>query len=451
MLINVNDADGNAVNGIRPSAAPSGSAVYVDTENLRDSDHARDIVAGVVANWPDAYPPMGSLSLYVRADKADLWRLWAETEYPGLQVRVRGVQHFSANSKAKNSADLAITADAVGDLIAGQAATVAVVSNDSDFGALFVKVRELAADNGVRDGGAPFLWITAPDAGLLSPEMEKFIPARYRWDLSGAGNGNGAALAIPAATAAPAAAAAPTVSKPAPKPLREAGRPAAALPAAPAPAAPAPAAATAGDNATQPGSDAIAGELLRQLPVGRFRVADAQNVIQRRWSGLPVAEHKASLGTYLLNEVWPILAEWGVEMPGRSSPRTYEITQAAKDAIAPAAPAATPAPPPDRSPPAATPSAAASEPTPQQLAAAVAAGIADDNFSASDAQAAIKARWPRYSPAAVVAQQFGVWFKNHLWPTMEQHGVAITREKPRRYEMTPDARHRIIALAPPGE
>ena len=443
MLINANDADGNAVNGIRPSAAPSGSAVYVDTENLRDSDHARDIVAGVVANWPDAYPPMGSLSLYVRADKADLWRLWAETEYPGLQVRVRGVQHFSASSKAKNSADLAITADAVGDLIAGQAATVAVVSNDSDFGALFVKVRELAADRGVRDGGAPFLWITAPDAGLLSPEMEKFIPARYRWDLSDAGAGNGAAPAIPAA-----AAAAPTVSKPAPKPLQEAGRPAA-LPAAPAPAAPAPAAATAGDNATQPGSDAVAEELVRQLPVGRFRVADAQNVIQRRWPGLPVAEHKASLGTYLLNEVWPILAERGVEMPGRSSPRTYEITQAAKDAIAPAAPAATPAPPPDRSPPAARPPAAASEPTPQQLAAAVAAGIADDNFSASDAQAAIKARWPRYSPAAIVAQQFGVWFKNHLWPTMEQHGVAIAREKPRRYEMTPDARHRIIALAPP--
>ena len=445
MVINVNDADGNAVNGIRPSVAPSGSAVYVDTENLRDSDHARDIVAGVVANWPDAYPPMGSLSLYVRADKADLWRLWAETEYPGLQVRVRGVQHFSASSKAKNSADLAITADAVGDLIAGQAATVAVVSNDSDFGALFVKVRELAADNGGRDGGAPFLWITAPDAGLLSPEMEKFIPARYRWDLSDAGAGNGAAPAIPAATASP------TVSKPAPKPLRAAGRPAAALPAAPAPAAPAPAAATAGDNATQPGSDAIAGELLRQLPVGRFKVADAQNVIQQRWPRLPVAGHKAKLGTYLLNEVWPILAEWGVEMPGRSSPRTYEITQAAKDAIMSSAPAATPAPPPDRSPTAATPAAAASEPTPQQLAAAVAAGIADDNFSASDAQAAIKARWPRYSPAAIVAQQFGVWFKNHLWPTMEQHGVAIAREKPRRYEMTPDARHRIIALAPPGD
>ena len=225
MVINANDADGNAVNGIRPSAAPSGSAVYVDTENLRDSDHARDIVAGVVANWPDAYPPMGSLSLYVRADKADLWRLWAETEYPGLQVRVRGVQHFSASSKAKNSADLAITADAVGDLIAGQAATVAVVSNDSDFGALFVKVRELAADRGVRDGGAPFLWITAPDAGLLSPEMEKFIPARYRWDLSDAGAGNGAAPAIPAATAAPTAPLRPRSASRRPNPCRKpAGR-----------------------------------------------------------------------------------------------------------------------------------------------------------------------------------------------------------------------------------
>ena len=273
--------------------------------------------------------------------------------------------------------------------------------------------------------------------------MEKFIPARYRWDLSGAVAGNGAAPAIPAATAAPAAAAAPTVSKPTPKPLREAGRPAAALPAAPVPTAPAPAVATAGDNATQPGSDAIAGELLRQLPVGRFKVADAQKVIKQRWPGLPVAGDTAKLGTYLLNEVWPLLQERGVTMPRRTSPRTYEITQAAKDTIAPAA---TPAPPPARSP-----TAAASEPTPQQLAAAVAAGIADDNFSASDAQAAIKARWPRYSPAAIVAQQFGVWFKNHLWPTMEQHGVAITKEKPRRYEMTPDARHRIIALAPPGD
>ena len=101
--------------------------------------------------------------------------MWTEEAYPELQVRVRGVQHFS-NHKAKNSADLAITADAVADLVTGQAAAVAVVSNDSDFGALFVKVRELARDAGLEQ--PPFLWVTSPDAGALSPEMERFIPRR---------------------------------------------------------------------------------------------------------------------------------------------------------------------------------------------------------------------------------------------------------------------------------
>ena len=34
---------------------------------------------------------------------------------------------------------------------------------------------------------------------------------------------------------------------------------------------------------------------------------------------------------------------------------------------------------------------------------------------------------------------------------MEAHGVQIATEKPRRYEMTPDARHRLVSQAPPKE
>ena len=135
-------------------AVPAGSAIYVDTENLRESDHAQTVVAQVVANWPADRPPLSGLSLYVRADKAELWQLWAETEFPALQVRVRGVQHFS-NHRAKNSADLAITADAIADLITGLAGAVGVVSNDSDFGALFVKVRELAAQADTPEHSVP--------------------------------------------------------------------------------------------------------------------------------------------------------------------------------------------------------------------------------------------------------------------------------------------------------
>ena len=388
-------------------AVPAGSAIYVDTENLRESDHAQTVVARVVTNWPADRPPLSGLSLYVRADKAELWQLWAETEFPALQVRVRGVQHFS-NHRAKNSADLAITADAIADLITGQAGAVGVVSNDSDFGALFVKVRELAVQADTPD--IPFLWVTAPDAGALSAEIEQFIPGRYRWDLS-------EALAPAPVTPPPAVSA-----KPEPNRLPDAARPA--LPAASAEVA--------------ISDEAVAEELLKQLPAGRFRAADAQQAVSRRWPEHPAASDASRFGQFLLNQIWPILQRRGVTMPRKSSPRTYEITQSAKDSLV--------QPRADKSV-----SSVQTKPTdmatPEQLAATVAGGIADDIFKASDAQDALKGSRPQHPAASYTATQFGTWFAKQLWPIMEQHGVTIAKEKPRRYEMTPDARHNLITLA----
>ncbi len=382
-------------------AIPAGSAIYVDTENLRESDHAQSVVAQVVANWPADRPPLSGLSLYVRADKAELWQLWAETEFPALQVRVRGVQHFS-NHRAKNSADLAITADAIADLITGQAGAVAVVSNDSDFGALFVKVRELAAQADTPN--IPFLWITAPDAGALSAEIEQFIPERYRWDLSDA-------LAAAAPVTPP-----PVVNAtPPPNRLSEAMRPALAPAIADAPVS----------------NEAIADELIRGLPVGKFKVADAHGIFRDKWPAHPAATGPAQLGTFLLKEIWPIMQRRGVVMAKEKSPRTYEITPEAKGAVGK---------------PAALIDISAKG-TPEKLAAAVADGIADDIFKASDAQNALKAGHPQHPAASYTAAQFGTWFARQLWPIMEQHGVTIAKEKPRRYEMTPDARHNLIALA----
>ena len=385
-------------NGNHPIPTPSGAALYVDTENLRDSDHAQTVVDRVVANWPADRPPLSGLSLYVRADKTELWQLWAETEFPALRVRVRGVQHFS-NHRAKNSADLAITADAVADLITGQAGAVAVVSNDSDFGALFVKVRELAMPADVPD--IPFLWITAPDAGALSAEIEQFIPDRYRWDLSDA-------LAVPTATPPPAVSAKRT-----PNHLPEAARPA--LPA------------THADAGAS--NDVIADELIRRLPVGKFKVADAHGIFRDKWPAHPAATGPAQLGTFLLKEIWPIMQRRGVVMAKEKSPRTYEITPEAKDTVGKSTAAA------DRS----------DKATPEQLAAAVADGIADDIFKASDAQDALRGSRPQHPAASYTAAQFGTWFAKQLWPIMERHGVTIAKEKPRRYEMTPDARHNLIA------
>ena len=389
-----------ATNG-NPAKA-SGAAIYVDTENLQDSAHAQGIVDQIVSNWPGPLP-LDSLSLYVRADRTASWEMWAEAAYPKLRVRVRGVQHFS-NNRAKNSADLAITADAIADLVTGQVAAIAVVSNDSDFGALFVKVKELARSVGVEQ--APFLWITSPEAGGLSPELERFIPADLRWDLS-------------------------ETSEPPVAPVVESSKPnAPRLPAAePAAALPSPVREADAD------SDAIAEELIRRLPIGRFKVADAQQVVKARWPKQPDVNHPARFGQYLLNTIWPILERRGVRMPRTTSPRTYEITKAAKDSLVKAG--AKPAPKP----------AIIAEATPAQLAAVVAHGITDDLFKASDAQDAIKSRLPQHPAASYTATQFGTWFSRQLWPIMEQHGVVLAREKPRRYEMTPDSRHRLTTLA----
>ena len=434
---------------VPPVPAAAGAAVYVDTENLQDAARAHDVVRQVIAGWPPEHPPLGWLSLYVRADKVELWRMWAKDEYPALRIRVRGVQHFS-NHRAKNSADLAITADAVADLITGQAAMVAVISNDSDFGALFVKVRELA-ETAAGAAATPFLWVTAPDAGLLSPEIERFIPARYRWDLSETSRGAPAELmpspVSPAVIAAPVSAPAPTstpaVVRAAPA-LTPASVPVSAPKVAPA------AAANAGAN--DPDSAAVAEELIRRLPAGRFKVGDAQKVIRKRWPKLAEVGDTAKLGQYLLKEVWPELQRRGVTMPVTRSPRAYEITQAAKDALA-RPPVGKSGTPPDaaarpQSSPELLAAAAWHQPSPELLAAAVADGIAEDTFSASQAQAIIKARFPGFAAADTTPQRFGAWFLENLWPVIQRHGVNIAREKPRRYEMTPDARQRLAELAP---
>jgi hypothetical protein len=82
--------------------APStGTGIYVDTENLREPDLAQDVIEQTIANWPVEYPAISSVSLYVRADKVALWRMWVEASYPDLKVRVRGVQHFSREMAKK--------------------------------------------------------------------------------------------------------------------------------------------------------------------------------------------------------------------------------------------------------------------------------------------------------------------------------------------------------------
>ena len=168
---------GSAANVLLP--APVRAGLYVDVENLQDVSHAQRVIEAVLEQWPDVRPSVGLLSLYVPAQRTELWRLWARTRFPSLEVRVRGVQRFTRVA-SKNAADMAIAADAIHDFATTAASHIAVISNDSDFAALFVKLQELADAVGQPP---PFQWITVAGASGISRDIQQFVRADMRWDI----------------------------------------------------------------------------------------------------------------------------------------------------------------------------------------------------------------------------------------------------------------------------
>ena len=162
------------------------------------------------------------------------------------------------------------------------------------------------------------------------------------------------------------------------------------LPEAPKPAALPPPTASVKSDAN-PDNMAIAEELIRRLPVGKFKVADAHGIFRDKWPAHPAATGPAQLGTFLLKEIWPIMQRRGVVMAKEKSPRTYEITPEAKGTVGKPASSAV----------------RSAKATPERLAAAVAAGITDDVFSATHALAALKDHLPEHPAASYTAQRFG--------------------------------------------
>ena len=89
-----------------------------------------------------------------------------------LTVVVHGVQRFSGQP-TKNSADIALAIDAVADFMAGATQYVAVMSDDSDFIALYAKLRQLA------NGNVPFLWVLTDRPGTRSTTIRDYFPKEH--------------------------------------------------------------------------------------------------------------------------------------------------------------------------------------------------------------------------------------------------------------------------------
>ncbi|MDE2904168.1 MAG: NYN domain-containing protein [Chloroflexota bacterium] len=254
---------------------PSTACVYVDIENLKNSEHARAVIETVVRDWPDGLPRIGRLRLYAPADKTGLWGAWAPARFSGLEVRVRGVQRFARDSK--NSADMAIVADAVADFTSGAANHIAVVSNDSDFGALFVKIQELASRSDDADQ-PPFLWINLAGGSGLSKEIQDFVPEQLRWVVT-----------------PPPGPRAKTASKPA-----------------------------QGNGEGLPANSTIVRWLLDELSPGKFRAGDVEKIIKRHCPNHPAAQTTGTCGAFLARQLMPLLGDKGVTVV-RQNPRTYEL------------------------------------------------------------------------------------------------------------------------------
>ena len=277
---------------------PAVSGLYVDMENLQGQDFAQRFLANLVQNWPSDVPPLGVVRLYVRADTQVLWEMWMESQFADVGVSVRGIQHFSKNA-SKNSADIALALDAVCDLMTDSVQHIVVVSDDSDFAALFGKVRELRLGNRADSAQTPFLWIMTNREHMRSKVVEAFSPNVYirsmdvEADESAIADGVGDAQFNSTDWAQ-------SVSK---------------------------------DGASGvPTNEDIAKAIIQDIRQGSFNSTDCQPIIVQRWPNHRLAKlDSARFGNQFMKDILPELKKFGVKDPNSGkSPRQYEMTHNAK-------------------------------------------------------------------------------------------------------------------------
>ena len=133
----------------------NGAGIYIDVENLGiDESAAKNVVRYALENWDGDLPRITSVSLYGK--RIGLWKSAIEGFVTELQgpwpfansqpnIRVVSTESYSG-SLQKNAADIKLAVDACQDMLSGAISFVAVLSNDSDFFALYEKARELKSE-----------------------------------------------------------------------------------------------------------------------------------------------------------------------------------------------------------------------------------------------------------------------------------------------------------------
>lgn len=155
-----------------PEQEPGSTGLYVDTDSLQADAHA--VVEHLIKNWPSLAPAPSRLTLCVRADNVEGWKLWANRRFSHLSIAVKGSQHLNVPA-LRQSADIAIATSVMADLLLRRVTHAVVLSDDSDLLPLYVAVRdELGTSSG---GDVPFVWAVSGREGSPSFGVEQFFPS----------------------------------------------------------------------------------------------------------------------------------------------------------------------------------------------------------------------------------------------------------------------------------
>ena len=256
------------------------SGLYVDVENL--GADGQSIIGTLIDYWPCTAPKPIRMTLFVEADRIELWRVWAESQFPDMSVNVNGTQHFSMSS-TKNSSDIAMAIKAMADLLLKRVSHVVIVSHDSDFISLYCAIRDEPAIP-LHDGKPPFVWVVTDRPGLLSETVKKYFPANQTHVISVKST------------------ATQKVDKTkSPKPLN-------------------------------PSWQEMAKLVVEKIPVGQFKSTDFKPLLKDQWPRHKMANAGgAAFGIEFKNNIWPELKKMGAKIsnPGKK-PVKYEMTQEAK-------------------------------------------------------------------------------------------------------------------------
>ena len=337
------------VNSNSSETSENRTGIYADIQNLQDI--SREILVVLIRRWPNNVPPPGKLNLYVRADHADLWRVWASHEFSDIEVVVKGVQHYTL-SATKNAADMAIAVDAISDFNHDRVNHVAVVSDDSDFISLYAKLAEEVNgfDLTYSNGNIPFLWVFTDRMGTRSALLQEFFPGEYihvvdhrlfhqvererkRQEAEAAEAEAKAETEVIAETQTPEEAEPqPLQFQPPPPPVLEPDEPRRAPEPEPEIVEERPLISEAQREASE--TERIAIQLIREMPVGKFKSMDCQDIIRTNFPNHHLANAGGAVfGTIFRREVLPFMEKRGVkDLPGQS-PRQYEMTLQAKSSL----------------------------------------------------------------------------------------------------------------------